>query len=88
MSNGLCARDVDCRGTLRAVLDVKTDRISDLQVVKHDALEGLRVEESILCLSIDGNETESTISECLYFSLHVSRASNTETSTIRLLNLH
>lgn len=66
----LCALDVDCRGALRAILDVKADGVSDLEVVKHDAHQGLRVEKGILRLSIDSDETESTIRHGFDFALH------------------
>ena len=62
---GLGAGDGRCGETFLVLHDLEGDGVADLEFIVRHADELLGVEEEILLLSFDGDESESTIRERL-----------------------
>ena len=70
LPNALNARNVRRRRTLLAVNDLKGYLIADFQVVEHDALQFVGVEEKVLRLAFARDETESFIQQSFDSTCH------------------
>ena len=75
MPNALDARDVRRCRALLAVNDFERYLVADFEVVEHDTLQFVGVEEKVLRLAFARDETESFVQQSLDCSCHSSFSS-------------
>ena len=66
----LHAMDVHGARSLFGLLDLKRDRVSDLELVERDIDQGGRMKKHVLILSLRGDEPETLLRQILNDSLH------------------